>query len=70
MLNATDTMTGEQFAEDLLNGVGNECMQAATRFLGAHRGGYWPRRFEEDQELTAAAGCPLIDRGGRHPSVN
>ncbi|MFJ4745401.1 hypothetical protein [Streptomyces sp. NPDC088775] len=70
MTNTVDTTTGEQLAEDLLQGVGNEYMQAATRFLGAHRGGYWLRRFEEDQELAAAAGSPLIDRDGRHPSVD
>ncbi|MCS0606007.1 hypothetical protein NX794_33085 [Streptomyces sp. LP11] len=69
MTSATKT-SGEQLAEDLLANVGNEAMQAATRFLGAHRDGYWLRRFEEDQELTAAAGGPLIDRDGRHPSVD
>ncbi|MFE4658180.1 hypothetical protein ACFRFJ_16035 [Streptomyces hydrogenans] len=70
MTNTVGTMAGRQLAEDLLVDVGNETMQAATRFLGAHRDGYWLRRFEEDEELTAAAGGPLIDRDGRHPSVD
>ncbi|PJM98484.1 hypothetical protein CG740_35075 [Streptomyces sp. CB01201] len=69
MINAVDGK-GQQLAEELLLDVGNEYMQAATRFLGAHRGGYWLRRFEEDQELAVAAGGPLIDRDGRHPSVD
>uniref|UniRef100_UPI003F49A938 hypothetical protein n=1 Tax=Streptomyces sp. CA-136453 TaxID=3240050 RepID=UPI003F49A938 len=69
MIDAMDGK-GEQLAEELLQDVGNECMQAATRFLGAHRGGYWLRRFKEDQELAVAAGGPLIDRDGRHPSVD
>ncbi|MFE7429801.1 hypothetical protein [Streptomyces sp. NPDC057545] len=63
-------ITGKQFAEKLLQGVGNEYMLAATRFLGAHRDGYWLRRFADDQELAAAAGRPLLDRSGRHPSVD
>ncbi|MFF8717234.1 hypothetical protein ACF07T_38315 [Streptomyces sp. NPDC015184] len=69
MTNTVDTTAGEQLTESLLTDVGNEYMQVATRFLGAHRGGYWLRRFEEGQELTAA-GDPLIDRSGRHPSVD
>ena len=69
-MTSTKVMTGAQLAEDLLADVGNEHMRAATRFLGAHRDGYWLRRFEEDKELTAAAGGPLIDRDGRHPSVD
>ncbi|MEU9274882.1 hypothetical protein [Streptomyces sp. NPDC048341] len=35
----TDGRTGEQLAEELLQGVGNEQMRAATRLLGAHRNG-------------------------------
>ncbi len=65
-----DGTTGKQLAEELLQGVGNEYMLAATRFLGAHRDGYWLRRFTDDQELAAAAGRPLIDRTGTHPSVD
>ncbi|WP_318199180.1 hypothetical protein [Streptomyces sp. SCL15-4] len=65
-----DGRTGEQLAEDLLRGVGNEYMLAATRFLGAHRDGFWLQRFAEDQELAAAAGRPLIDRSAKHPSVD
>ncbi|MCQ8772062.1 hypothetical protein [Streptomyces telluris] len=37
-------------------------MRAATRQLGAHRSGYWLRRFAEDEELSTAADQPLIDR--------
>ncbi|MFD5328926.1 hypothetical protein [Streptomyces sp. NPDC127092] len=65
-----DGRTGEQLAEELLRDVGNEYMLAATRFLGAHRDGYWLRRFAEDQELEAAAGRPLLDRSGKYPSVD
>lgn len=65
-----DDRTGEQLAEGLLQGVGNEQMRAATRLLGAHRNGYWLRRFQTDRELAAAAGRELIDRSGTHPSVD
>ncbi|MFJ7069709.1 hypothetical protein [Streptomyces sp. NPDC101115] len=65
-----DGRTGEQLAEELLQDVGNEYMLAATRFLGAHRDGYWLRRFAEDQELEAAAIRPLIDRSDKYPSID
>ncbi|MCX4481818.1 hypothetical protein OOK44_36185 [Streptomyces cellulosae] len=66
-----DDRTGEQLAEDLLQGVGNEGMRAATRLLGAHRNGFWLRRLLEDEaELSAAADKPVIDRSGTHPSVD
>lgn len=71
MANATDTTTGEQLAEELLQGVGNEGMRAATRLLGAHRDGFWLRRLLDDEaELSAAADKPVIDRRGVHPSVD
>jgi len=67
----SESTTGEQLAESLLQGVGNEQMRAATRLLGAHRGGFWLRRFvDQEQELTAAADKPVIDRSGTHPSVD
>ncbi|MEE4597418.1 hypothetical protein V2J94_37020 [Streptomyces sp. DSM 41524] len=62
----TEDRTGEQLAEELLCGVGNERMRAATRLLGAHRGGYWLRRLMEE-ELEHGS---VIDRGGAHPSVD
>ncbi|MCZ0211343.1 hypothetical protein OZK63_38945 [Streptomyces sp. UMAF16] len=40
MTTTVDGRTGVQLAEDLLRGVGNEYMLAATRFLGAHRDGF------------------------------
>ncbi|MEV5598957.1 hypothetical protein [Streptomyces sp. NPDC052496] len=40
-----DDTTGEQLADSLLQGVGNEQMRAATKLLGRHRDGYWLRRF-------------------------
>ncbi|MBT2509416.1 hypothetical protein J7I98_26755 [Streptomyces sp. ISL-98] len=67
---ATDDMTGEELADSLLRDVGNERMRAATRLLGAHRDGFWLRRFLDDQELSDAAGNPLIDSSGTHPSVD
>ncbi|GGZ84149.1 hypothetical protein [Streptomyces rubiginosohelvolus] len=71
MAAATDDATGEQLAEDLLKGIGNEGMRAATRLLGAHRDGFWLRRLlEEEAELSAAADKPVIDRAGSHPSVD
>ncbi|MFI7020150.1 hypothetical protein [Streptomyces sp. NPDC050164] len=66
-----DGRTGGQLAEELLQGVGNEGMRAATRLLGAHRNGYWLRRLLEDEaELSVAADKPVIDRRGTHPSVD
>ena len=66
----TDCRTGEQIAEDLLLGVGNERMRAATRLLGAHQDGYWLRRLlDEEEDLTRAADQPVIDRSSA-PSVN
>jgi hypothetical protein len=70
MTDTVDTTAGEQLAEVLLIGVSSEYIRVATRLLSAHRDGYWLRRFEQDQELTAAVGRPLIDRDGRHPSVD
>ncbi|MGW8730548.1 hypothetical protein ACWGNF_31480 [Streptomyces sp. NPDC055808] len=68
---ATDDATGGQLAEDLLKGIGNEAMRAATRLLGAHRGGFWLRRLLEDEaELSKAADKPVIDRSGSSPSID
>ncbi|WP_405409034.1 hypothetical protein [Streptomyces decoyicus] len=66
----SDEMTGTELAESLLQGAGNERMRAATRLLGAYREGFWLRRLIEDQELADAAGRPLINRSGQHPSVD
>ncbi|MFI9206368.1 hypothetical protein [Streptomyces sp. NPDC053048] len=67
----SDGMTGTELAKSLLHSVGNEWMRAATRLLGAHRNGFWLRRFlEEEAEISAAADQPIIDRDGVHPSVN
>ncbi|MFH9871625.1 hypothetical protein ACH4NT_36810 [Streptomyces lydicus] len=66
-----DSTTGGQLAESLLQGVGNEGMRAATRLLGAHRNGYWLHRLlEQEAQLSATARKPVIDRSGRHPSVD
>ncbi|SEB31393.1 hypothetical protein SAMN04490357_0156 [Streptomyces misionensis] len=67
----TTVASGEPLAEELLQGVGNEGMRAATRLLSAHRDGYWLRRLLEDEAaLSAAADKPVIDRNGTHPSVS
>ncbi|MGW1252267.1 hypothetical protein [Streptomyces sp. NPDC002535] len=60
---------GEQLAESLLQGVGNEWMRAATRLLGEHRGGYWLRRFLDEQDPQPEH-LQYVDRSGTHPSVN
>ncbi|MEU3220162.1 hypothetical protein [Streptomyces sp. NPDC006971] len=66
-----DSTTGAELAADLLQGVGNENMRAATRLLGAHRDGFWLRRLLEDEtELSAAADKPVIDRAGSSPSID
>ncbi|MET7904620.1 hypothetical protein ABZS86_25410 [Streptomyces sp. NPDC005355] len=66
-----DDRTYEQLAEELLRGVGNARMRAATRLLGAHRGGYLLQRMlEEEMELMLATDRSVIDRGGAHPSVD
>lgn len=71
MTTVANGMTGQQLAESLLRGVGNEEMRAATRLLGAHSDGYWLRRIlEEEEELSAAAEKPVIDRSVRNPSVD
>jgi hypothetical protein len=71
MTNAMETARGEQLAGELLQGVGNEGMRAATRLLGAYRDGFWLRRLLDDEtELSAAADKPVIDRRGVHPSVD
>ncbi|MDX3025386.1 hypothetical protein [Streptomyces acidiscabies] len=67
----SESTTGKELAESLLQGVGNEQMRAATRLLGAHRGGFWLRRLlDQEAELTAAADKPVIDRSGTHPSID
>jgi len=57
-----DLATGADLAEQLLRDVGNEQMRAATRLLGAHREGYWLRRF------TASSG--MLDTEGATPSID
>ena len=70
-MTVTDDTTGEQLTERLLQGGGNEQMRAATRLLGAHRNGYWLRRFlQEEREFTAAGERAPIDRSGAHPSID
>ncbi|WP_331761888.1 hypothetical protein [Streptomyces sp. NBC_01546] len=64
-----DGRTGEQLAEGLLQGVGNEWMRAATRLLGNHRDGYWLRRFLHEQDPQPEH-LRYVDRTGTHPSVN
>ncbi|MGW0999199.1 hypothetical protein ACWD5V_39230 [Streptomyces sp. NPDC002523] len=64
-----DDRTGEQLAESLLQGVGNEWMRAATRLLGRHRDGYWLRRFLTEQDAQPEH-LQYVDRSGTHPSVN
>ncbi|WP_033027271.1 hypothetical protein, partial [Streptomyces rimosus] len=65
---AQDT-TGEQLADSLLQGVGNEQTRAATKLLGRHRDGYWLRRFlGEEESQTGPFAC--IDRAGTQPSIN
>jgi hypothetical protein len=66
----SESTTGSELAEGLLQGVVNEPMRAATKLLGEHSDGYWLRRFAGDHELAAAAGHPLIDRSGRYPTVD
>ncbi|MBT2542686.1 hypothetical protein J7E99_18680 [Streptomyces sp. ISL-44] len=62
-----DGMTGEQLAERLLHGVDSEPTRAAARLLGAHRNGYWLRRFLKDEWVFAsAAEGPVIVRSGRY----
>lgn len=64
-----DDRTGEQLAESLLQGVGNEWMRAATRLLGRHRDGYWLRRCLTEQDPQPEH-LQYVDRSGTHPSVN
>ncbi|MGW7051067.1 hypothetical protein [Streptomyces sp. NPDC054887] len=66
----SDSTTGEELAERLLEGVVNEPMRAATKLLGAHGDGYWLRRLTHDQELAALVELPLIDPSGRCPTVD
>ncbi|MEU7106455.1 hypothetical protein ACFQ2B_40880 [Streptomyces stramineus] len=68
----TECTTGDELAENLLRGIGNEQMRAATRLLGAHRDGYWLRRFLDDRELAEAVNqpCQFIDRADTSPSVD
>jgi hypothetical protein len=58
-------------AESLLRGIGNENWQAATRLLGAHRDGYWLRRFLDTNLPTIPiwGTPPIIDRSGAHPCI-
>ena len=63
-MNTTVTSTGPGLAEALLKDIGNEQMQAAARLLGAHRDGYWLRRFTEEAALAMA-----IDRSDENPSL-
>jgi hypothetical protein len=65
---ATTTITGPELADALLDGIGNEEMRAATRLLGAHRDGYWLRRFNNDDALRVVGrlidwsdGVPCLD---------
>ncbi|AVI00058.1 hypothetical protein C5L38_33815 (plasmid) [Streptomyces sp. WAC00288] len=69
MTTVTGGKTGEELAEDLLRGVGNEWMRAATRLLGGHRDGYWLRRFLDKQDAQPEH-LQFLDRSGTHPSVN
>ncbi|MEU0271863.1 hypothetical protein [Streptomyces sp. NPDC006307] len=69
MTTVADDRTGEQLAESLLQGVGNEWMRAATRLLGKHRDGYWLRRFLTEQD-SQPEHLQYVDRSGTHPSVN
>ncbi|MFG2715514.1 hypothetical protein ACGFX2_33955 [Streptomyces goshikiensis] len=53
--------TGAELAAKLLQGADNEPMRAATRLLGSHQGGFWLRRFAEDEELARMADRRLIN---------
>ncbi|MEU3656440.1 hypothetical protein AB0E67_27265 [Streptomyces sp. NPDC032161] len=57
-----DTTSGPAIAESLLHGIGNENWQAATHLLGAHRDGYWLRRFlaEEPAVLSGLWGSSQL----------
>ncbi|MEU7260664.1 hypothetical protein AB0B21_33380 [Streptomyces rimosus] len=68
-MTVTDEITGQQLTESLLKGVGNKQMWAATRLLGAHRDGYWLRRLLDEARLSVAVET-VIERSGRHPSVD
>ncbi|MEV6669097.1 hypothetical protein [Streptomyces sp. NPDC051162] len=65
----TVTGDGMALAEAMVRGVGSGEMRAATRLLGAHRDGYWLRRFAEEDGIPPG-GPPLIDRTGTHASVD
>ncbi|MEU5417897.1 hypothetical protein ACFY1P_05190 [Streptomyces sp. NPDC001407] len=65
----TVTSGGTALAEAMVRGVGSGEMRAATRLLGAHRDGYWLRRFAEEDGLPSG-GPSLIDRTGTHASVD
>ncbi|MEU2870425.1 hypothetical protein ABZ769_14650 [Streptomyces olivoreticuli] len=65
----TVTGGGMALAEAMVHGVGSGEMRAATRLLGAHRDGYWLRRFAEE-DGPAPGGPSLIDRSGPHASVD
>ncbi|MFF2411769.1 hypothetical protein [Streptomyces sp. NPDC058092] len=68
-MTAIDTDSGPALAESLLHGVGNENWQAATRLLGAHRDGYWLRRFLDMATIPIWDTPPIIDRSGTHPCI-
>ncbi|MFD7615802.1 hypothetical protein [Streptomyces sp. NPDC059802] len=60
-MTAIDTDSGPALAESLLHGIGNENWQAATRLLGAHRDGYWLRRFLTDEPVASGLwGSPRV----------
>lgn len=63
------TSDGMALAEAMVRGVAGGEERAATRLLGAHRDGYWLRRFAEE-DRTRSEGPPLIDRTGTHPAVD
>ncbi|KOT80901.1 hypothetical protein ADK70_26965 [Streptomyces rimosus subsp. pseudoverticillatus] len=69
MTTVADDTTGEQLAESLLQGVGNEQMRAATKLLGRHRDGYWLRHFLSEEESQAGP-FACTDRAGAQPSIN
>ncbi|MET9609386.1 hypothetical protein ABZZ17_30715 [Streptomyces sp. NPDC006512] len=61
---SADKTKGAELAAQMLQGVSDEHMRAATRLLGSHQDGLWLRRFAEDGELEDAAGRQLIARTG------
>ncbi|RSO09244.1 hypothetical protein DMH18_17515 [Streptomyces sp. WAC 06783] len=71
MTTTVDDTPGELLAESLMQAASSDPVKAATRLLGAHRDGYWLRRFlRDEQALTTMAGQPVIVRSGTRRSVN